>query len=512
MRSDPSIHIELQGVTKRFGATLALDAIDLRIGGGEVHALVGENGAGKSTLGKLLAGIHRPDAGSLLVRGRPVEFSSPRDALDAGVTIMAQELSLLPERSVIDNVFLGIEDHTGPWVLTKRLRQRFEQLTESSSIRLPPDALVGSLSVGDQQKVEILRSLARSAELIVMDEPTARLSGDELQTLHEIVRGLADQGTTVVYVSHFLDEVLELATTVTVMRDGRVVRSNQATVETNRTLIEGMTGRTIERAFPPIQPASSDAPTVLEVRGLRRDGVFHDVSLNVRAGEIVALSGLVGSGRTEVVRAIAGADGRDAGEMWLDGAAFHPRSPADAIRAGIVMIPESRKDQGLVLDRSVRENITLPYLKDLRRFGLLSEGVEGPIVEQRVKDVGIRAAGIDVPAWTLSGGNQQKILFARALVRTPRVLIADEPTRGVDVGAKRAIYELLTTLASEGLAVLMVSSELEEVLGLAHRVYVMNEGRIVSEMASDMASEHALISAAFDADASEVLGADPGSG
>jgi rhamnose transport system ATP-binding protein len=490
-------HLELRGGTKRFGATLALSDVDLVVRRGSVHALVGENGAGKSTLGKVVAGVHALDAGQLLVEGRPVELRSPRQALGLGLTIIAQELSLVPERSVVENVFLGLEDHRGPWVRRSAIRRRFDELVRSSGIVVPADTLVSSLTVGQQQKVEILRALARRAQVVVMDEPTARLGAEETEALRATVRRLAEGGTTVLFVSHFLDEVLSLADTITVMRDGRIVRTGPAAAEDHRSLIEGMTGRTMEASFPDTQPAPADAGEVLRVEGLRRRGSFEDVSFSVRAGEVVALAGLVGAGRSEVVRALYGADRADAGTVTLDGRVLRARNPAQAIARGISMIPESRKDQGLLMGRSVRENVSLPFLRGLSRGGLVQRGEERRRTGQLARDVGVKTASSESPVLDLSGGNQQKVLFARSLMRTPSLLIADEPTRGVDVGAKRTIYDLIADLAAQGVAVLMVSSELEEVLGLAHRVLVMRGGRLVSELAGDAATEASIMAAAF---------------
>ena len=330
-----------------------------------------------------------------------------------------------------------------------------------------------------------------------MDEPTARLSGDQVGVLHDTVRSLAAAGTTVVYVSHFLEEVLELAETITVLRDGRVIGTGPADEHTKSSLIQQMMGRPMDQAFPDLRRILEDAEVVLQVQGLGRTGVFDGVDLQVRAGEIVALSGLVGSGRTEVVRVIAGADQPDSGHMTLDGADYRPGSPADALSAGVVMIPESRKDEGLVLDRPVRENISLPWLHHLRRFGLMRRREERHLARASADNVGVRSAGVEVPVRALSGGNQQKVLFARSLMRAPRVLIADEPTRGVDVGAKRAIYDVIVQRAADGLAVLIVSSELEEVLGLAHRILVIHDGRVVEEIDAAHATEQDLIAAAF---------------
>jgi rhamnose transport system ATP-binding protein len=489
--------VEFRDITRTFGATVALNSVSLSIAAGEVHALVGENGAGKSTLGKLLAGIIPPDSGEIMLAGRPEVLGSPRQALSAGVTMIAQELSLVPERSVLENVFLGIEPHRGPWVRRRELRDRFDALVRQSGISVPANALVGSLRIGEQQKVEILRALARDARVIVMDEPTARLSLQETAVLLESVRTLRERGTTIVFVSHFLEEVLQIADTVTIMRDARVVRSGPAAMETKQSLIEAMTGRPLDAMFPPRVYPSSEAPDVLRVESLSRAGHFADVSFNVRAGEIVVLSGLVGSGRSEILQAIYGASPADSGSMYLGGTPFDPKHVRNAIANGLALIPESRKDLGLILGASVADNITLPYLADVERAGLISWRREAAVARTRMTTVGVKAASPQAPVTTLSGGNQQKVLFARSLVRTPVLLLADEPTRGVDVGAKRSIYDLISDLAKEGMGVLVVSSEIEEVMGLAHRIVVMHQGRIAAQFNAQETEESAVISAAF---------------
>jgi len=493
-------HVAVHGVTKRYGGTVALDAVDVAIDAGTVHALVGENGAGKSTLGKVIAGVLSPDEGELEINGRPVRLKSPRAALDLGITMVAQELSLVPARSVVENVYLGIEHHRGPLVIDTADRDNFNGLTTRFGIDLPPDQIVETLSVADQQKVEILRALARNADLVVMDEPTARLTSDEAMTLRRTVRDLASRGVTIVYVSHFLEEVLAIADTVTIMRDGSIVRTGPVTDETHESLIEGIIGRSLDAAFPQRRPPLPDAPVVLEVSSLGRSGAFEDISFVVRAGEIVTLAGLVGSGRTEVARAVFGADQPTSGTMKLNGEPFAPRSPRSAIRAGVAMVPESRKEDGLFPERSVRENMTLAHLdRFVTRFGVVRTAQERAAANKTTEDVGLTGATIDSTMAELSGGNQQKSLFGRWLVSRPRLFIADEPTRGVDVGAKRGIYDLLVNLAAEGMAVLIVSSELEEVLGLAHRILVMREGRIVGELEGSQATEADVMILAFGA-------------
>ena len=494
-------HVELREISKSFGGTRALEAVSLTVGRGSIHALVGENGAGKSTIGKIIAGVHAPDAGQLLLAGEPVRFHSPRDAISRGVILIAQELAIVPSLTVAENVFLGVEPRQAGFQNRRELRRRYTELAASVGFGLDGDASAGSLRTADQQKVEILRALCRSAQLIVMDEPTAALSRPDVEALHEVIRQLARSGTTVVLVSHYLGEVLELADEVTILRDGRVVQTVPAARQTEETLLSAMLGRSLDATFPPKRPAPADAPVVLSVRGLVAPGVS-DVSFNLRAGEVLGLAGLVGAGRSEVARAIYRANRVSAGTVSVvRGAAPAPvtGSPRTALRAGVAMIPESRKEQGLLLGRPVLENVSLSSLAQVSRAGLVRPRAERRTVRDVLTRVDVRGAGPALPASALSGGNQQKLLFARSLLRDPRVLIADEPTRGVDVGAKRAIYDLLAALTADGLGVLLISSDVEEILGLAHRVLVMRAGRITAELTGDEATEAAILGAAFGA-------------
>lgn len=487
--------LELRDVSKSFGATQALDSVSLRLDEGSVHALVGENGAGKSTLGKIVSGVFPPDHGSLLVNGSPVSFRSPRDALAHGVATVAQELTIVPGLTVAENVLLGAEPTVAGFVRRRALRRRFVELARSAGFELPPDRPAGSLRVSEQQEVEILGALARNARLIVMDEPTAALTVEETRKLHEIIRSLARSGKTVLLVSHFLREVLELADTISVLRDGRLVRTAPAAEETEDSLVQAMIGRSLVAQFPPKRPPPEEAAVVLRVRDLSAPGVF-GVSFDVRAGEIVGLAGLVGAGRTELAHAIFGAARARRGEVELAGRKRLGRGPRGALRAGMAMIPESRAENGLVPGLSVTENVSLPILERFSLLGAIRQRLERQETGRMLDRVDVRGSRTG-PILSLSGGNQQKALFARSLLCRPALLIADEPTRGVDIGAKRAIYELIVELAGEGLGVLLVSSEIEEILGLAHRVLVMRGGRIVAELDEETMSESSILNAAF---------------
>ena len=490
-------HVELLGISKRFGGVQAVAEASLEISRGSVHALVGENGAGKSTLGKIIAGVIAPDAGEVLVSGAAVAFRSPREAISHGIAAVGQEPSIVPSLSAYENVFLGAESRRGGFLQRKELRRRYGELTERAGFSVAARRRGGSLRTADQQKIEILRALSRDADMLVLDEPTAALSGPEAKQLHEIVRNLARLGKTVLLVTHFLRDVLELADAVTVMRDGHIVRTAETAQESEETLISAMLGRSLASAFPVKRAPASDAAVALSVRGLTAVGA-NDVSLEVRAGEIVGLAGLVGAGRTELARAIYGADPLQAGEVSVAGRRRARLSPRRSVEAGLVMLPESRKDDGLIFARSVIQNVTVGSLARFSTLGFVNRSAErraATEVLERCTVVGRFGA----PVGTLSGGNQQKTLFARMLMRTPRVLIADEPTRGVDVGAKRAIYEMLAELAGDGLGILLISSDVEEILGLAHRVLVMRGGRVVTELTGENATEAAILGAAFGA-------------
>ena len=490
--------IEVRGVWKRFGGVQALRDVSLSVERGSVHGLVGENGAGKSTLGRLIAGAESPDRGELLVAGRRVDYRSPHDALADGVTLMAQELALVPARSVLDNVFLGVESSRFGIVDRRRLLRRYDEL-DVLGFGLDPAAPVGSLRIADQQKVEIMRSLARNARAIVMDEPTASLSAEESASLFETVRRLGAEGTAVVFVSHFLEDVLALCDTVTVHKDGARVRTGPASDETHESLVLAMIGRSLEAVFPPKRAPAADAPVVLAAKGLSSPGRFADIAFTVRAGEIVGLAGLVGSGRTEIVRALFGAEPAVEGEVEIDGRPVSIASPRDALRLGIAYLPESRR-QGLILGRPIGENVSLPHLGRVETAGFVRRGAERRAVLETFERMG--GASVDALAQhvgVLSGGNQQRVLFAKSLLDRPRVLLADDPTRGIDVGAKAAIYSLLAALAESGMAVVLISSEHQEIVGLAHRVVVVRNGRVAGELDGAVATEEAILRLALGA-------------
>ncbi|OJU79828.1 MAG: hypothetical protein BGO11_11610 [Solirubrobacterales bacterium 70-9] len=492
--------MELTSVSKRFAGVQALREIDLRIERGAVHAIVGENGAGKSTLGRVLVGAVRPDAGQIRVAGQAVSFRSPHDALVAGITGIAQELALLPARSVLDNVFLGVESRRRFGRVDKAgMSRRFADLADQVGLQIPSRALVRDLSLADRQKVEIMRALARKADLVVFDEPTAALSVDETALLLDTVRRLAATGTTVVFISHFLKEVLAVGDRVTILKDGAHVRTVRTSEESEASLVEGMLGRSLERMFPARPPRPREQRAALEVDRISTRTGIDGVSLRIASGEIVGLAGLVGSGRSELLHAIHSGAGVTSGAVAVDGSPRRIRSPRDGKRSGIALLPESRKDQGLLMERSASENVVLGQLAGIARWGVVRKRSERAVARGLVERLGLAGGRISSPVGTLSGGNQQKVLLARCLLDRPAVLLADEPTRGVDVGAKHSIYELLISLAAEGAAVLFASSEIEEILELPHRALVLREGRIEAELEEGAISEDAVMRVALGA-------------
>ena len=489
------------GVSKRFAGVTALDRVDFDLSAGEVHALVGENGAGKSTLMKILSGVHTDYGGEVRIDGVAAHFASVRDAELAGVAIIHQELNLVPELGVAANIFLGREPLIAGLILDRRaMVAAGRRLLDRLGIELDPEARVAGLRVGEQQLVEIAKALSLEARILIMDEPTSALTPAECARLFRIVRQLAADGVGVVYISHRLDEVSALADRVTVLRDGRhVVTAPIAEMDRDR-MIAAMVGRkTIAGTHP--SGASGGRP-VLEVRGLSlevpiRRGwhrVLDGVSFEVGSGEVLGIAGLLGSGRTEILETLFGASaGRRSGAVRIEGVPVEVRSPRDARRLGIALVTEDRKAKGLHLDASIRDNVTLPSLARLARLGIRSARGEAEMASQAVRRLGVRCTGIEQVAATLSGGNQQKVVIGKWLATRPRVLLLDEPTRGIDVGAKQEIYDLVRTLAGEGLAIVMVSSELPELLLLADRIMVVSEGRRTGILSRAEASEEAVM-------------------
>ncbi|GAA3011985.1 sugar ABC transporter ATP-binding protein [Streptosporangium longisporum] len=487
--------LALAGVSKAFGAVRALHEVSLGLYAGEAHALAGENGAGKSTLVKILAGVHRPDAGQVLLDGEPMEFSGPADAQRAGVAVIYQEPTMFPDLSVAENIFIGRHPRGRLGRIDRAaMRARSAELFARLGVALDPEQPARGLSIADQQLVEIAKALSRDARVLVMDEPTAALSGNEVARLFGVAEALREQGCAVLFISHRLDEIFELCGRVTTLRDGTWIASEPVAGLTHDELVRRMVGRDLGTLYP--KQDARVGEVALRVDRLTREGVFTDVSFEVRRGEIVALAGLVGAGRSEVARTIFGVDRRDAGTVEVNGRRLPAASPTAAMSAGLALVPEDRRRQGLVMEHSIERNIGITGLKRLRRGPVISRSAE----RDRARDWAIRlhlrfgrlSDAVDV----LSGGNQQKVVLGKWLSTGPEVLIVDEPTRGIDVGTKAEVHRLLSRLASDGLAVLMISSDLPEVLGMADRILVMQEGRLVAEIPRERATEENVMSAA----------------
>ncbi|MET9130869.1 sugar ABC transporter ATP-binding protein [Streptomyces antibioticus] len=495
MAPEPPL-LSMSGITKSFPGVRALDGVDLDVQAGEVHCLLGQNGAGKSTLIKVLAGAHLPDEGTVRWRGEPVAPRSPSDAMRLGIATIYQELDLVEHLSVAENAYLGHEPTAAGFVVRGRAARASTAalLGRLGHPEIDPGALVGRLSAAQRQIVSMARALSHDVRLIVMDEPSAALDPDEVDNLFRIVGDLTADGVAVVYISHRLEEIRRIGDRVTVLKDGRAVAGGLPARSTpTRDVVALMTGRTVEYVFPDRRPEPPTAPPVLQVRGLARDGEFAPLDLDLRPGEIVGLAGLVGSGRSEILETIYGARRPTVGQVLVQGRPLRPGSVRAAVRAGLGLAPEERKAQALLMLESVTRNVSLSTLGRFARAGWIDRGAERAAARAAVRELSLRPDDPDVPVRTLSGGNQQKAVLARWLLRGCRVLLLDEPTRGVDVGARAELYAVVRRLADEGLAVLLVSSEVPEVLGLADRVLVLREGRVVHTAPAQQLDEHRVL-------------------
>jgi rhamnose transport system ATP-binding protein len=486
--------VRLRDVRKAFAGVQALAGASLELYPGEAHALIGENGAGKSTLVKILAGVHDPDQGTLEIDGEEVVLSGPADARDRGIAVIFQEPTLFGDLSVAENVFIGRQPlRSGRRIDLRAMDRTVAEIFGRLGVRLDPDRIARGLSIAEQQLVEIAKALSLDAKVVVMDEPTASLTPIEVGRLFGVVRSLREHGTAVLFISHRLEEAFAICQRVTVLRDGKLVLASELQGLTPDDLIRAMVGRDLlASAHEPHQPGE----VALAVERLTREGVFVDVSFELRAGEVVALAGLVGAGRTEVARAIFGIDRYDAGAVRLFGRELRRGSPTASMAAGVGFVPEDRRQHGLVMEMSIADNVALASLARLRRHGLLFGAVERAFASEWARRLQVKYGRISSDVSLLSGGNQQKVVLAKWLSRGPRVLIVDEPTRGIDVGTKAEVHRLLSSLAGEGVAVLVISSELPEVLAVGDRILVMREGRLVATMSRAEASEERIIAAA----------------
>ena len=471
--------LHCRGLCKSYGPIRVLKSVDFSVLPGQVVALIGENGAGKSTFNNIIAGAIRPSEGRMWLDGSPYAPHSPAEAIHHGVALIHQEIRLLPELTVAENIFLGRQPTRGGRIDRAGMVKESRDILEKLGVNVDPNRIVRGLSMAVQQGIEICKALLRKPRYVIFDEPTASLGEDDAERIFDQVRLLKQNGTAIIYVSHRLDEIKAIADHVVCFRDGVRVADWDGTSVSKEQMINGMVGR--EFTFEHRAPQPSGDQVVLEVRGLARRGAFRDISFDLRQGEILGLAGLIGAGRSEVGRALSGADPIDAGTIRLDGRTLRLSSPRDAINAGIVMVTEDRKGLGLSLDQSASRNIAQPWERDLTRAGMVFPSTIDELGRQQRERFDIRGQ-MHLPVSSMSGGNQQKVLLAKWLVKTPRVFIVDEPTRGVDVGAKMAIYEIIRNLAASGISVIVISSELEEVLGLCHRVLVMSEGRLQGDI------------------------------
>ncbi|PVD05382.1 sugar ABC transporter ATP-binding protein [Streptomyces sp. IPPR8] len=495
MAPEPPL-LSMSGITKSFPGVRALDGVDLDVQAGEVHCLLGQNGAGKSTLIKVLAGAHQPDTGTIRWRGEEVTLRSPIAAMRLGIATIYQELDLVEHMSVAENVHLGHEPTAGGFVVRGRTAKEStaQLLKRLGHPEVDPGRLVGELSAAQQQIVSMARALSHDVRLIVMDEPSAALDPDEVDNLFRIVADLTADGVAVVYISHRLEEIRRIGDRVTVLKDGRAVAGGLPAESTpTRDVVALMTGRNVEYVFPQRPAAPPAGEPVLSVKGLSRQGEFHPLDLEVRPGEIVGLAGLVGSGRSEILETVYGARRASTGQVFVEGRPLRPGSVRAAVRAGLGLAPEERKAQALLMLESVTRNVSVSAMSRFSHGGWLDRGAEREAAHAATRELSLRPDNPSVPVRTLSGGNQQKAVLARWLLRGCKVLLLDEPTRGVDVGARAELYAVIRRLADEGLAVLLVSSEVPEVLGLADRVLVLREGRVVHEAPARELDEHRVL-------------------
>ncbi len=482
--------LEMRGIGKSFPGVKALQGVSLTVREGQVHALLGENGAGKSTLIKILSGAYTRDEGEIHWEGRPAQIRGPEDAQALGISTIYQEFNLAKDLTVAENIFLGQLPRKGIRVDWSTARRRARELLDRLGARIGVDTTVDRLSVAEQQLVEIAKALNRKTRILVMDEPSAGLGEGDLERLFEVVRSLQAQGIGIVYISHRMREIFELADEVTVLKDGRYIATKPVAAVNMDELVRLMIGRDLKDVYPKREPKLGEV--LLEVKGLRRSKLVHDVSFQLRAGEIVGFSGITGSGRTEVVRAIFGADPHTA-EMKVSGQPYRGRSPTEAIKRGIALVNEDRKAHGLFLKQDVTLNTTISALPGLSKLGVLLKKKEGSLVQRMIKDLRIKTPNAGFIVVNMSGGNQQKVILARWLSLDTRILIMDEPTRGIDVGSKSEIYQIMDELTKRGVGIVMISSELPEVQGMSDRVLVMREGTIVGELVREQASEEAIM-------------------
>lgn len=489
------MEIELRNIHKAFGSNKVLKGVDLKLKSGEVHALMGENGAGKSTLMNILTGIHKQDKGQIFVDGKEISFKNPLEAEAYGIAFIHQELNIWPNLSILENLFLMHSVTNGMGILDfKAMRALAEQKCREIEIELPLDMEAGECSVGQQQMTEIVRNLLLDAKVVIMDEPTAALTERETEKLFEVMRSLKKRGVAMVYISHRMEEVTQNCDTITVMRDGVSVATKPVKEYSMEQIVRDMVGRSITEFYP--DRRNKPGEVLLEVKHFEQPGVFHDINFNLRKGEILGFAGLMGSGRTEIMRAVFGVDPHAGGELVFKGEPLKITKPEDAINAGMGFVTENRKTEGLILDFSILRNIALPSVDSFAKSGVINFNILNNFADKMAKKLGVKTSSLDLEAGALSGGNQQKVVIAKWVGMHPGVIIMDEPTRGIDVGAKRDIYELMNELTASGVSIIMVSSELPEVLGMSDRIVVVHEGRIAGELLHDEADQEKIMTLA----------------
>ncbi|MCL6426579.1 ribose ABC transporter ATP-binding protein RbsA [Bacillus subtilis] len=489
------MQIEMKNIHKAFGKNQVLSGVSFQLMPGEVHALMGENGAGKSTLMNILTGLHKADKGQISIYGNETYFSNPKEAEQHGIAFIHQELNIWPEMTVLENLFIGKEISSKLGVLqTRKMKALAKEQFDKLSVSLSLDQEAGECSVGQQQMIEIAKALMTNAEVIIMDEPTAALTEREISKLFEVITALKKNGVSIVYISHRMEEIFAICDRITIMRDGKTVDTTNISETDFDEVVKKMVGRELTERYPKRTPSLGDK--VFEVKNASVKGSFEDVSFYVRSGEIVGVSGLMGAGRTEMMRALFGVDRLDTGEIWIAGKKTAIKNPQEAVKKGLGFITENRKDEGLLLDTSIRENIALPNLSSFSPKGFIDHKREAEFVDLLIKRLTIKTASPETHARHLSGGNQQKVVIAKWIGIGPKVLILDEPTRGVDVGAKREIYTLMNELTERGVAIIMVSSELPEILGMSDRIIVVHEGRISGEIHAREATQERIMTLA----------------
>jgi inositol transport system ATP-binding protein len=475
--------LDMKQIIKSFNGVEVLHGIDFSLRAGTVHALMGENGAGKSTLMKVLAGVHKCDDGEIWLKGKKTEIQSPRHAQELGIAMIHQELSPVPEMTVAENIFLGREPRKGLFVDYKKMYADTEKLLGEMKVRVSPRAKIGRLKVADQQLIEISKAISLNADIIVMDEPTSAITDQEVEILFKTIADLKKKGTGIIYISHKMDEIFRIADDITVLRDGTYVNSWEAKDIDNNTLIKNMVGRELNEIFPKIKVPAKDV--VMEVRHFTKENQFEDISFLVREGEILGIAGLIGAGRTELMNAIFGLEKPDSGEVFFEGRKVEIRRPSDAIRHGIAYVTEDRKNEGLVLEMGVGQNITIASMKTLSSGMFIKRQEEKKTIDDQIRALRIKVHSPRQLVGKLSGGNQQKVVLAKWMMKNPKLLILDEPTRGIDIGAKSEIYKLMGEFVEKGNSIIMISSEMPEAMGMSDRILVLSNGRLSGELSRE---------------------------